>query len=94
VANWGLPGCPNYISTCAVTMNADVSGVVALALKPTIALTLNGGGSVVLASNAASSVTCTSSCTQPMDRWTDGPGIAGAVDGGGGQRHLLHDLGR
>ena len=67
MANWGLPGCPNYISTCAVTMNADVSGVVALALKPTIALTLNGGGSVVLASGGASTVTCTSSCTQPMD---------------------------
>src|SRR5882762_5955868 len=67
VANWGLPGCPNYVSTCAVTMSADVSGVVTLALKPTIALTLNGAGSVVLASNGASTVTCASSCTQPMD---------------------------
>jgi subtilisin family serine protease len=66
LANWGLPGCFQG-GTCVVTMSADVSGVVTLALKPTIALSVNGGGSVVLASNGASTVTCTSSCTQPWD---------------------------
>jgi hypothetical protein len=66
VANWGFPGCLNYGNTCAVTMSTDVSGVVTLALKPTVSLTFNGAGSVVL-SNDGSSVTCTSNCTQPMD---------------------------
>jgi len=66
VANWAFPGCLNYENTCTVTMSTDVSGVVALALKPTLSLTLSGAGSVVL-SNDGSSVTCTSACTQPMD---------------------------
>jgi len=66
VANWGLPGCPNYIATCAVTMSADVSDVVTLALKPTITLAVNGTGSVIISGGGAQSVTCSSSCTQPM----------------------------
>ena len=66
LSDWGLPGCLNYLSTCAVTMSADVSANITLALKPTVTVTVNGQGSVAV-SAGASSFTCNSSCTYPID---------------------------
>ena len=63
---WGLPGCLYYLSTCAVTMSADVSANVTLALKPTVTVTVNGAGSVALTAGT-SYLSCNSSCTYPID---------------------------
>ncbi|MBS0395341.1 MAG: VCBS repeat-containing protein, partial [Proteobacteria bacterium] len=81
VADWGAPGCLNYLPTCTVTLTADTAITVTLAKKPTVALTLvgNGWAQVVWMPMGATSVQtlvkCTASCTVPVD-----PGVSVELD--------------
>lgn len=67
IVDWGIPGCLNYQLTCDVTINADTTEVVALALKPTLALTIDGTGSVRFSTTDGRYFDCTASCTLPWD---------------------------
>lgn len=62
-----LGPCAAQANPCNVAVTRYTSVAADFTPKPTLALTLNGGGSVVLVNNGAATVTCTSSCTQPMD---------------------------
>src|SRR5262249_46952346 len=55
--------------TCNITLNTDTTQTLTLALKPTLSLTMNGSGSVLIGglSGASSQVTCTSTCTEFLD---------------------------
>lgn len=64
LTDWSSPGCLNYQNTCRIIMSQDVSATVSLALKPVVAITVNGQGSVIFGNP---NLTCTASCTFPAD---------------------------
>jgi len=62
VSSWSLPGCAALSNTCTVTMTADTSATINLALEPVLAVSLTGAGSATITSSPPG-INCAPNCS-------------------------------